>query len=117
MPCKELISYEIQPLQLNHTVTEAIHTLEVLQLEQLPVVNEVGTYLGIVSFDILSHAQGSHSLQQLVTHTPLIKVAVNSNAFPYRAAKIMYENDLDIVPVVNDEDILQGAIDYKLVVL
>lgn len=112
MSCKDLIAYEIKPLPDTGKMTDALDILEDAQLEQLPVTDEKGLYLGIVTFEMLSNATAG-TLKDLVQQQPLLKAAVNERAFPYRAAKVMYDNNLDIVPVVNDADELQGVIDKK----
>ena len=112
MSCKDLIAYEIKPLPDTGKVTDALDILEDAQLEQLPVTDEKGLYLGIVTFEMLSNATAG-TLKDLVQQQPLLKAAVNERAFPYRAAKVMYDNSLDVVPVVNDADELQGVIDKK----
>lgn len=112
MPCKDLIAYELKPLPETGKVADALDILEDSQLEQLPVTDEKGMYLGIITFEMLSNT-AAVTLKELVQQVPLLKAAVNEKAFPYRAAKVMFDNNLDIVPVVNDADELQGIIDKK----
>lgn len=113
MPCKDLIAYELKPLPDTGKVADALDSMEDAQLEQLPVVDEKGLYLGILTFEMLSNAAPAATLKDLVHQMPLLKAAVNERAFPYRAAKVMFDNGLDMVPVVNDADELQGMIDKK----
>lgn len=109
MPCKDLISYEIKPLTTETETVDALALFEDLQIEQLPLVNADNKYIGIISFELVEHSKLT-TLGAMQAQIPLLKAAVRENAFPYRAAKVMYENKLEIIPVVNDEDVYQGVI-------
>ncbi len=109
MACKDIIVYDFKPLTTDQNVSSALEILDDYQLEQLPVVDENNVYQGIINYEILSNSH-HQTIKELITHLPLLKAAVNDKAFPYRAAKIMVENKLDIIPVVDSADVLLGII-------
>lgn len=107
MPCKDIIAYELKPLSIDMSVDQAIDILEQQDLENLPIIDANNKYLGVISYELLSETNAAN-IQEILTNAQLFKGAVDAKAFPYRAAKIMYESKLDILPIINDAEELVG---------
>lgn len=107
MACKDIIAYELKPLTVQMSVEEAIDIFETDNVEHLPLIDGNRKYLGMVSYEVVAESP-LHDIATILSQHNLFKGAVNEKAFPYRAAKIIYENKLDTLAIVNDADELVG---------
>ncbi len=104
---QQIISSQIEPLQFNQTVQDALHLMTSLEVQQLPVVNE-GIYVGLIQEeDILDEpAENLLSAYQL----DLLPVSVLGTDHFLAAARLASLRSLQVVPVVSSEKEFQGAI-------
>lgn len=107
MFCDQLISSEITAVNLNHTVEHTLQLMEDFHLRQFPVVDGV-SFLGLVSEDDLVDVDSNKLVVEVVNK--LIGFSVKSSDFFQNAVKLVYTYDLDIVPVVNLKNELEGVI-------
>jgi acetoin utilization protein AcuB len=107
MLSKELISEDIPRLKPVDTVARGLQLMEDYHLRQLPVVND-GVYLGIVEEDELDEAGGNSTvgaLQELYSH-PFV---LETDHF-LKAAQIIREQQLQLIPVLTEERQFAGVI-------
>ena len=107
MFCDQLISSEITSVNLNHTVEHTLQLMEDFHLRQFPVVDGA-SFLGLVSEDDLVDVDSKKLVVEVVNK--LIGFSVKSSDFFQNAVKLVYTYDLDIVPVVNLKNELEGVI-------
>jgi acetoin utilization protein AcuB len=108
MLSKELISANIPRLQPADTVAKGLRLMDDFHVQQLPVVSN-GAYLGLVHEDDLEDAGNDtmpvSGLQEHFSH-PLV---FEKDHF-LKAAQIIREQNLNIVPVLNDDKQFAGVI-------
>ena len=104
----QLISNIIKPVTDFKDLSGVIDMLDNLNLEQIPVVNDEGIYLGLLDRSALYDLETEEGVD--VVNLPLKKIAVPSEAHCFTAAKIQQQFSLDLVPVVNSENEYVGAI-------
>jgi acetoin utilization protein AcuB len=107
MFCDQIMSYDIQPLNVHDKVADALAVMEERHMAQLPVV-EGDKYLGMIEQDDLLDEKPDTLLFDLVGS--LIGAAVRGNDYFLIAVKACYLYDLDIVPVSNERQEFEGAI-------
>lgn len=107
----ELQSQNIPYLHLTDKVYQALQLMNDNQVTHLPVV-EGDKYVGIVSEDDLLQADNDHTelndLQQSFGNT-----AVKNTEHFLKAIQVAAENGLSVVPVVDSENDLTGAVAYS----
>ncbi|MCI5081425.1 MAG: CBS domain-containing protein [Saprospiraceae bacterium] len=107
MIAESLISQAIIPLRTSDTGEEALNMMDDFHVKHLPIVNNE-QLLGVVSeddifnFDV-NEAVGSYSLS-------LRRPYVKRNDHIYEVMRILANNQLTIIPVVDDEDNYSGVI-------
>ena len=108
MIAKQLISEIIQPLKTSNTGTEALNWMNFFKVRHLPIVNNV-SFLGLISEDdifdlnITNEPIGNHKLS-------LSKSYVYDYEHIYIALKIINENNLTILPVLDKDKNYLGVI-------
>lgn len=108
MIAKQLITDGILPLKTSDTGRTALSWMEDFKVMHLPIVNNEG-FLGLVSeLDIYSYndfdeALGNHALS-------LVKPFVNEYQHIYDVLRIMQQNHLTLVPVVDDHEKYLGSV-------
>lgn len=107
MFCDQIMSYDIQPLNVHDKVADALAVMEERNLGQLPVV-EGDKYLGMVEQDDLLDEKPDTLLFDLVGS--LVGAAVRGNDYYLVAVKACYLYDLDIVPVSNERQEFEGVV-------
>lgn len=111
----QLLSSEILPIVAQATIDDAIQQLEDYNLEQLPVVDSQQRYLGMISYEILSNAYALSTVQDIINANSLLKIAMPQADYPYKAAKLMVEFNLQVIPVIDEKEILQGVISQETI--
>ena len=107
MFCEQIMSYDIQPLDVHHKVKDALAAMEQRHVKQLPVV-EGDKYLGMVEEDDLMDEDPDTQIVDLVGS--LIGTAVRGNDYFLVAVKASYLYDLDLVPVSNERQEYEGGV-------
>ncbi len=109
MLTQELISENIPPIKLSDTGVKALKWMDEFKVAHLPVV-ENGLFLGLLSdADILD----LHDPEQALEAEPgleLDKVHATENEHIYDAMRLLSENRLTVIPVLNSENRYLGAI-------
>ncbi len=105
-----LVSQVLIPARTSDTGQDALNTMNEFNIRHLPIVNNT-ELLGVVSQDdILNHDAkepvGSYNLS-------LIKAYVSDQDHIYDIIKLMIENQLTIVPVVDHEKNYMGMVTEK----
>ncbi len=107
MFCGQLISSEIVPVTLSDQVSNASLLMEELRISQLPVVAEE-VYLGLVSEEDLLDQPDDTPLEKLQDY--FLKPAVKITDHFLVAVKFSRLFHLDIVPVLNEKNELEGVL-------
>lgn len=108
MIAKQLISEVIQPLKTSNIGIEALNWMNIFKVRHLPIVNN-SKFLGLISEDdifdlnISDQAIGNHKLS-------LNKAYVNDIDHLYVALKTISENNLTLIPVLNNKGDYLGVI-------
>ena len=107
MIARELISETVSPLRTSDLGEEAITMMNIFHVKHLPIVNNE-QLLGVISEDeILSHdlneAIGSY-------HLSMRRPYANMEDHMFEVMATMGENNLTVIPVVNDEGNYKGLI-------
>lgn len=107
----ELLSQNLPYLHLNDTVNQALQLMNDNQVAHLPIVDGE-KYIGIISEDDLLLVDNDHSeiktLQQSFGNA-----AVKNNDHFLKAIQVAGEFGLSVVPIVNEENELEGAVAYN----
>ncbi len=108
MLARQLLSDGVMPLKTSDTGRTALEWMEDLRLMHLPIVNEE-VFLGLISeLDIYSlndfdEALGNHQLS-------LVKPYVLEDQHLYEVLKVMYLNQLTLIPVIDQHEHYMGVI-------
>lgn len=108
MIASELISYDIPPLKLSDSGTQALDWMEEFKTIALPVVKD-NKYVGIITeTDVLdrNNLEDSISSYQLNFSKPFVK----QNQHLFEVIAQIVENDLTIIPVVDDGGVYLGLV-------
>lgn len=107
----ELRSQNLPYLHLQDKVYQALQLMNDNQVTHLPIVDG-DKYVGIISEDDLLQVDNDHvaldTLQQSFGNS-----SVKHNEHFLRAIQLAAENGLSVVPVINDENELVGAVAYS----
>jgi acetoin utilization protein AcuB len=106
----EYIDTSVPFLKTTDTVEKGLSWMEEYKLVHLPVVSyETNQYLGLVSEAVLLNDEGSQLTLTDVSLSHREDTVKESNHL-YDALAVIGETDLDIVPVVNEENELVGLL-------
>ena len=108
MASQELIAASIPTLLPTDSGSRALLLMEQNNIEHIPVVAD-DLYLALVQENDLlewDNAEDELSKSDLLRYSP----AINVNAHPYEAIKVSNDQNLSIVPVVDNENHYLGAI-------
>lgn len=114
MLAKEMIMNAIPPLKTSDTGTKALRWMDEYKVSHLPIVNNVD-FLGLISdSDILSmntpeEALGNHKLS-------LIRPYVTQNQHFYDVLRVLSEENLTLIPVLDDSNEYLGSITINCLV-
>jgi acetoin utilization protein AcuB len=107
----ELLSQNLPYLHLNDKVYQALQLMNDNQVAHLPIVDGE-KYVGIISEDDLLLVDNDHeelnTLQQSFGNA-----AVKNNDHFLKAIQLAGETGLSVVPIVNEENELEGAVAYN----
>lgn len=106
---QQIISTQIEPLQFDQTVQDALHLMASLEIPQIPIVSE-GRYLGLINEEDLLDEPAENLLSTY--QFDLIPVSVLATDHFLSAARLASVRNLKIVPVVSNEKELIGVITY-----
>lgn len=107
----ELINPVISPLKLSDTVQKALARMAEFHLKQLPLVDGK-RFLGLVAEDaLLDLNQTDKSLKELPV--PVLNYSLQENQHIYEVVKLMSEQQLNIVPVLDQLKKYVGLIDQE----
>lgn len=111
MTAAELISDIIVPLKTSDTVETAISIMEEFKVSHLPVVNNIG-YIALVSeedLDLVEDKETPVGNIKLSLARPLI----NSYQHIYDVIRLMNEQKLSLLPVVDSDENYMGSISLE----
>ena len=104
----ELINNNIPRLKLQDTVSKALQLINDFRVTHLPVVSD-DKYLGLISEEDLLDAKQEKMPIELMQETFII-AAVHDNEHFLNAVNYCNQHDTTVVPVINEENELMGAI-------
>src|SRR5690242_4573792 len=107
----ELQSQTLPYLHLHDKVYQALQLMNDNQVTHLPIVDG-DKYVGIISEDDLLLVDNDHSELNLLQQS-FGNVSVKNSEHFLKALQLAAENGLSVVPVVDNENDLAGAIAYN----
>lgn len=108
MLAKDLITANVPVLRPDDKGQTALSWMELFKISHLPVVKDE-EYLGLISDKIIydfNLVESTVEKQVLQLHTPHI----HEEKHIFEAASVMYNLELTVLPVVNEEHTFQGSI-------
>lgn len=109
MLTRDLISNSIPYLHLNDKVFHALQLMNDYHVAHLPIVED-DKYLGIISEEQLLHTDEETILQQLPISDGGTSVQANDHFL--KAIQVAVQNNLSIVPVIEEKELL-GIVTYN----
>lgn len=103
----QLIQQTFPSLHLTDKVGFALQLMDEYDVQHLPIISEE-KFIGSVAKDDLLDVDDTHLLATL--EDSFIKASIKKEEFILGALKIVTENELTVLPVVNELDELQGTI-------
>ncbi len=111
MTAQDLISYEIQSIDLSSDLKQALQLMEENRCEHLALI-ENDVYKGLLSeADILDLEEQGKSIREMSSE--LIKPFVNFHAHIYQVISTVNEFSISCIPVLNDENKFLGVISLQ----
>lgn len=108
MKVRDAIHPTIPALQVSDSVEKALGLLMEHRVNHLPVVDEEGRLVGVVSEEQLLEAEGPDAeIRSLLAARP---VSVSPEAHVFDAAQSMVDHDLSTIPVTRGDDHYLGLI-------
>lgn len=107
----QIVSSEIPIVATNDSVDYVNSLFFASKHTQLPVV-ENGSYKGLIEASNMPQYEGDPEEINTLMYDGL-RFAINHHAHPYDALRMMHQNGLDILPVLNDEYEYVGAISQE----
>jgi CBS-domain-containing membrane protein len=108
MKAREAINHDTPALEVSDTVETALGALMEHHLHHLPVIDEEGDLVGVLSENRLMDASGpDDTVDRLLVGRP---VSVPPEAHIFDAARTMVEHDLSTIPVADEEGHYYGLI-------
>ena len=114
MLAKDFISYEIPILKFTDTCDKVLRWMDEYRVLHMPVFDGT-SYQGLVSEADLLNCQDSDTALSIFENK-MLKVAVKGDSPIYEVIKLMDDFKLSLIPVVDEQDRLQGTISYKEVI-
>ena len=111
MIASELISYDIPPLKLSDSGAKALDWMEEFKVNDIPIVDQ-GKYIGLVQeSDVLdrNNQEEAISTYNLDYRKPL----AHQKQHLFEIIALIVENDVDILPVVDQDEKYLGVITTK----
>lgn len=113
MTIKNLIATDISPLRPSDSVEHALGLLLEHSVLHMPVVNEEGALIGVVSEEVLLNAPGPDApLEELMPHDAALQrpVSVLPDSHVFDATKRLVEHKLSAVPVATADGAYVGIV-------
>ncbi|MBP6870823.1 MAG: CBS domain-containing protein [Bacteroidales bacterium] len=114
MIAKEIITFDILPLNVNDSCSFALNAMDENRVNHLPLVRE-RELVGLVSeFDLVNHPDQSEPLGNVRLSMP--NAFISSYQHVFDVMKMMTELKLSLLPVVDQRNLYQGAITLSALV-
>jgi predicted transcriptional regulator len=107
MFCGQMISSEITIQSLHDPVGLVLHQMDEMKVRQLPV-SDGDKFLGLISEDDLQDETDDTNLEQVQDY--FIKSFVKATDYFLVAVKLSHTMQLDLIPVMNEKNELDGVI-------
>lgn len=108
MLTRDLLTQSLPHLKLSDKLHQALQLMNDNHVSHLPVVDDE-KFIGLVSEDMLMHA-GDDSAELSELQHAFINISVKDNEHFLTVIQEAVENDLSIMPVVNEENELLGSV-------
>jgi acetoin utilization protein AcuB len=112
MLTKDCLSSIVPVLHLSDTADQALDMMNENQLLLLPLVGDDNEYLGIVQEDILLDWDDT-SIAFKDAYPNFYRPSVRANTHVFEAAKVFKETNLQLVPVIDDQQKYIGSISQQ----
>jgi len=111
MIASELISYDIPPLKISDSGTKALDWMEEFKVTCIPVIDD-GKYIGLIEeSDILDRNNPDDEIKDY--NLNFKKPAANQQQHFFELISLIVENDIDVLPIINKENVYLGLITPK----
>lgn len=114
MIAKELISDNIPPIKPDDSGLRAMKWMEEFKVSHLPVVNE-RQFLGLISDNDILDMENPEQPVSVISDF-FEKIFVNENKHYYDALKVISDDHLSVLPVLNDEGLYVGSISVNNII-
>lgn len=108
MLTRDLLTQTLPHLKLRDKVFQALQLMNDYHVTHLPIVDDE-KYIGLISEEILLHAEDDNA-DLTVLQPAFINISVRDNEHLLSVIQDTVENDLSIMPVVNEDNELLGSI-------
>lgn len=108
MLTRDLLTQSLPHLKLSDKLYQALQLMNDNHVSHLPIVSDE-KFVGLVSEDMLLHAEDDSAELSELQHA-LINISVKDNEHFLTVIQETVENDLSIMPVVNEENELLGSV-------
>jgi acetoin utilization protein AcuB len=108
MLTRDLLTQTLPHLKLRDKVFQALQLMNDYHVTHLPIVDDE-KYIGLISEEILLHAEDDNA-ELTVLQPAFINISVRDNEHLLSVIQDTVENDLSIMPVVNEDNELLGSI-------
>lgn len=112
MKARDIIAYDIPAVGLHQTGKDAFHLLSDHHVKHLPVVSE-GRLVGIISEEDIFNHKLYEPVNLYDFAMPRLH-AVNANEHIFEVLRVMGENRLTVIPVIDDEGQYMGMVSQNL---
>ncbi|MBC7650172.1 MAG: CBS domain-containing protein [Deinococcales bacterium] len=113
MLASQLIQQTFPILQLTDKVAFALQLMDEYDVQHLPIINEEKLVGSVAKSDLLDEDE-DHTLVTL--EDSFIKVSIKKEEFILSALKLVAENELSVLPVLNEADDYIGAIATNILI-
>lgn len=111
MIASELISYDIPPLKLSDSGEKALGWMEEFKVNDIPIV-EAGEYIGLIhESDILDRDNQEDAISSY--NIDFRKPFAHQNQHIFEIIGLIIKNDVDILPIVDQDEKYHGVITIK----
>lgn len=109
----ELIEKDIATLNGSDTLENAIQIMSDFNVEELPLIDDEGIFIALVSLDFIEETLLYKKNTPLNSLNLLhLKKAVFQNMHPYEVARYAIENKIKLIPILDEKELYKGVI-YK----
>ena len=108
MLTRDLLTQTLPHLKLRDKVFQALQLMNDYHVTHLPIVDDE-KYIGLISEEILLHVEDDNA-DLTVLQPAFINISVRDNEHLLSVIQDTVENDLSIMPVVNEDNELLGSI-------